>query len=517
MKIGYCDCFSGISGDMFLGALLDVGLPLAYLREQIGLLNLPEAVEIHAREVMRGPVRAVQVTVSNTEGHHHRTMADIRSLIQTSEVGEAVKERALRFFEVVAEAEGKVHGVPAERVHFHEVGALDSIADLVGAAAGLEYLGIEQLYASALPYGEGKVNTQHGLLPLPAPATLEILAAAQAPLREMKTNMELVTPTGAAILAAGAIFQRPNIRLERIGTGAGGRDLPWPNVLRLWVGTSEEAVVRQLRMLETNIDNMNPEILGGLMDQLLQIGARDVFFTPIQMKKNRPAIQVSVLCDAEREADLSQHLFRHTTTLGMRVYPVSRIETMREMRAVETPYGTVKVKVKVLNGQRLMAQPEYEDCARVAGEQNLPVLTVHQAALAAGMELVRSADVGAGIRLDPDVEPLRQGPEMAEGSARSAGSGDWTHEHAHGHDHDHDHDPEHGHDHDHDHDHEHDHAHGHDHAQDHEHGHRHPHPEDGGYHADEGHAQLDADGTENDPDPYDGIDSRPDTSHPYAA
>lgn len=443
MKIAYADCFSGISGDMFLGALLDSGVPLGYFQEQIDAMHLPEKVEITACEVMKGAVRAVQATVRCEEGHHHRTMADIARMLDQSQLKEEDHQLALGFFRMVAEAEGKVHGVAADKVHFHEVGALDSIADLVCAAAGLNYLGIRRLYASPLPFGSGRVQTQHGLLPLPAPATLEILAAARAPVHAVESDQELVTPTGAAILAGAATFERPDMVLDRIGTGAGGRDMAWPNVMRLWVGEAVEEKTRFLRMIETNLDNMNPELVGSLMDQLLSLGARDVFFTPIQMKKNRPAVMLSVLCDPAKEADLIGYIFRNSTTLGLRVVPLTRFEAGREMRSVETPFGAVPVKLKILDGTVLQATPEYEACRKLASGSGVSVLDVYQAALSAGVALVHELADHASAEKRAGIEPLMVESEGEHGHSHSHDDNHGHHSHSHDHPHDHDHNHQH--------------------------------------------------------------------------
>jgi pyridinium-3,5-bisthiocarboxylic acid mononucleotide nickel chelatase len=390
MKLAYCDCFSGISGDMFLAALLDAGLPLALLREQLDLLDLEERVEVKIEETHKGALRANLLTVDAAESHHHRHWSDIAEMIGGSRLPDPVKTSALGVFRVVAEAEGRVHGVPADHVHFHEVGALDSIVDIVGAAIGLHALGIERLYASALPYGAGQVHTQHGLLPLPAPATLEILASAHAPLTPSPAQAELVTPTGAGILAALATFQRPDLCLERIGVGAGRKDFDWPNVLRLWIGQSSPDGDLPLVLLETNIDDMNPQYYGTVMTRLFKEGARDVFFTPIYMKKNRPATMISVIARRSEEARLARILLEQTSTLGLRVQPVYRFEAEREFKQVETPFGMLPVKVKILDGKRIQAQPEYDACLAAAEAANVPVGEVYTAALLAGRSMLEA-------------------------------------------------------------------------------------------------------------------------------
>ena len=388
MKLAYIDAFSGVSGDMILAALLDAGLSIDTLREQLGLLNLPEKVDVRVEDTHKGALRAALVTVDAPESHHHRHLEDIQAMIADSRLPEPVQRASLSVFQVLAEAEGRVHGIPADAVHFHEVGALDSITDVVGAAIGLHELGIERLYASALPYGSGQVKTDHGLLPLPAPATLEILSTAHAPMVSSAAQAELVTPTGAAILAALATFERPDMILERVGTGAGRKDLPWPNVLRLWVGRSSPEQDLPMLVLETNIDDMNPQFFGSVMNRLFEAGARDVYFTPIYMKKNRPATMLSVICRRSEEAVLGRILLEQTTTLGLRVRPVYRIEAEREFALVETPFGPIPVKVKLLDGRKVQAQPEYDACLKAAETHNAQVGEVYAAALLAGRSVL---------------------------------------------------------------------------------------------------------------------------------
>lgn len=420
MKIAYCDCFSGISGDMFLGALIDAGLPVDVLNAQIARLNLPEQPRARASGVMKGPLRATFAEViadsipeshADTAGRHHphdhphdhthahghdhthdhdhtrahsRNPADITRLIEASDLSARVKQTALAVFGRLAEAEAGVHGVPIDDVHFHEVGAVDSIVDIVGAAIGLEYLGIERLFASALPMGSGQVNTQHGLLPLPAPATLALLASARAPVVPSEARVELVTPTGAAILAALATFEQPAMSILRVGVGAGRRDMPWPNVMRLIVGQSGPETGGGLVQIETNIDDMNPQVFGFVMNRLFAAGALDVFLAPIQMKKDRPGTLLGVIARRADEPALARILLEETSTLGVRVLPIEhRHEAQREMRLARTEYGDVPVKVKLLDGVVAGFSPEYDVCARLAAEKSVPVRRVIEAALAA--------------------------------------------------------------------------------------------------------------------------------------
>lgn len=388
MKFAYCDCFSGISGDMFLGALVDGGLSPDLLREQIALLNLPEPVELRVDEVRKGALRATQVDVIVGESHHHRHLADIVQLIDSSGLSEGVKRTSLAIFQTLAEAEARVHGTSIDHVHFHEVGALDSIVDIVGAAVGLEALGIDRLYSSAVPFSGGQIQTQHGLLPVPAPATLEILKNAHAVMTPSQAQVELVTPTGAAILATLATFERPNLVLTGVGIGAGKRELAWPNVFRLIFGESSTESEYPLVLIETNIDDMNPQLFGHVMAKLFEAGALDVYLTPIYMKKNRPATLMGVVARRQDEPAFARMILTETSTLGMRVSPVYRYIAQREFKIVSTAFGDVPVKIKLLDGRPIQAMPEYDACAQLANEKNVPLAEVYTAALLAGNVLI---------------------------------------------------------------------------------------------------------------------------------
>jgi uncharacterized protein (TIGR00299 family) protein len=376
---------------MFLGALVDAGLPVETLREQIAGLALPEPVEIRAGETRKGALRATLVEVVTAESHHHRRLDDIDALIEGSRLSGRVKGASRAVFRTLAEAEARVHGTTLEQVHFHEVGALDAIVDIVGAAVGLEALGIERLYASAVPFSGGQVQTQHGTLPVPAPATLEILAKARAPMTPSPAQVELVTPTGAAILATLATFERPNLVVTGVGVGAGRRELPWPNIFRLILGESAVEAEYPLALIETNIDDMNPQLFGHVMNRLFAAGALDVYLTPIYMKKNRPATLLGVVARREDEPALAHLILSETSTLGLRVQPVYRYTAQRETRSVSTPYGEVPVKLKLLDGRPVQAMPEYDACARLAEEQGVTLAAVYMAAQQAGSLLLQGS------------------------------------------------------------------------------------------------------------------------------
>ncbi len=379
MTIAYLDCISGISGDMLLGALVDAGLPLDGLRAELAKLDL-EGYRIESKKTQRHGLAATQVTVSLEETPQpHRRLADIVQLIEKSSLPASDKQRGTDIFRNLAEAEAAAHGTQPEEVEFHEVGAVDAIVDVMGAVAGLRLLAVEQLYCSPLPMGAGWVDTQHGQIPVPAPATLALLTKANAALAPgPDIEMELVTPTGAAIVSTLARFERPAMTLSAVGYGAGGRDLEErPNVLRVWLGESQPARATML-LIETNIDDMSPELFGYAQERLFDAGAADVWVMPIQMKKNRPGMLLSVLCSTELEDKIVDILLRETTTLGVRVNEVSRHEAQRESLEFESSLGPAAVKVKRLPGRPPVAAPEYEACARIARERGLPLAEVYR-------------------------------------------------------------------------------------------------------------------------------------------
>ena len=386
MKIAYLDAASGISGDMFLGCLVDAGVDIAALRESLARLNLPvQEWSIAVREVKKGPLRASQVSVHAVEGHTHRHLSHIQTMIESSPLPGPVRQKSLAVFRRLAAAEARVHGSSPEKVHFHEVGAVDAIIDVVGTLVGLDMLAVEKLYASALPLGHGWIETQHGRMALPAPATLELLTAVHAPTRPAPGDGEWVTPTGAALLAELAIFEQPTMTLEKIGVGAGMKDTPWPNIARLWLGQSPGAGA--MIQIETNIDDMNPQLFGPVMEKLFEAGAADVWMTPIQMKNNRPGVLLSVLAGAALEASIVTLLLEHTTTLGVRVHALAhRHEAARTVRETATPFGAVRIKIKMLGGRPVAITPEFEDCKRLAEQRHLPVRVVLEAAWTAGLK-----------------------------------------------------------------------------------------------------------------------------------
>lgn len=375
----YLDLFSGASGDMLLGALVDVGLAPDDLRADLGQLDLA-GYELHVERVVRRGIAGVQVSVRGAaEDYPARHLPDVQRLIRQSGLSARVQAAALAVFERLARVEARIHGVAVDKVHFHEIGAVDSLVDVVGFVAGLERLGVEQVFASAVPTGSGTVETAHGTLPLPAPATLALLAEVGAPLRPHPAQAELVTPTAAALLAELAVFAMPPMSIRAVGYGFGQKEFAWANVVRAWLGQAQQPLGAgrdEVVQIECNLDDERGETLGYVMEQLLAAGALDVWFTPVQMKKNRPGVVLAVLAHPPQVGALVRLVLRETTTLGLRVTPLVRVVAGRQVRQVGTPWGAVRVKEKLLDGQVVAASPEYEDCARIAREQGVPLREV---------------------------------------------------------------------------------------------------------------------------------------------
>jgi pyridinium-3,5-bisthiocarboxylic acid mononucleotide nickel chelatase len=382
-KIAYFDCFSGCSGDMVLGALLDAGLSLEALKEGLGSLDI-SGYALSGEKVKRSAITATKFNVIMDEHvhQHARSLTDILKIIDSSRLSAKVKQTSSAIFQRLGEVEAQIHGVPVEEVHFHEIGAVDSIIDIVGSVLALEILQIEGFYSSALPLGSGQIATAHGLLPVPAPATLQLLAQAGAPVLDFPKpgpfQGELVTPTGAALITSLCVFKRPDMIIEKAGYGAGNKDFSdWPNVLRIWIGREDNSLPSEnLILLESNIDDMNPQIYGYLMEKMFAEKAADVWFTPIQMKKNRPAVLLSVLAPVSAETALTEIILRETSTLGIRARTVNRHTAQREISEFESSLGRVKVKIKRYAGKVLAVSPEYEDCRRIALERNIPLQEV---------------------------------------------------------------------------------------------------------------------------------------------
>jgi uncharacterized protein (TIGR00299 family) protein len=383
VRIGYFDCFSGISGDMTLGALVDAGVDPRVIQTAVNSLGLE--CELAFETVRRGGFRATYASVKAALEHAHRHLHHIEALIDAAKLTPRQNELARRIFRRLGEAEAAVHGIPLEKIHFHEVGAVDSIVYIVGAAVGLDLLGVERFEASPVPPGRGTVRAAHGRMPLPAPGTAELLKGV--PLAESDVEMELTTPTGAAILTTvvDQFGPLPAMTVDVIGLGAGTREIPGQaNILRLFVGhIAVPSGSDRVWALETNLDDLPGEIIGYTITQLLAAGALDAFLTPIQMKKNRPGVLVTVLCDEPRIAIMEEVLFRETTTLGIRRYAVSRHKLKREAAEVATAYGVVKGKLGWIEGRPPTFSPEHDDCARIAAEQGVALRAIYEAAQAA--------------------------------------------------------------------------------------------------------------------------------------
>ena len=389
MRIAYWDCFSGIAGDMNLAAMVGCGLAVDDLRADLSGLAL-EGFTIEHSKVRRGALEAdkIDVVIDEASDYAHRGLAEIRRILEASNLPEPAAENAERVFVALCEAEAAVHGVAVDEVHLHEVGAIDAIVDIVGACCGLQRLSIETIRCSPLNVGGGRVATAHGELPVPAPATARLLE--NAPVYSHGPEVELVTPTGAALVAtlAEAFGPWPPMTVAAVGYGAGDKELDGvPNVLRLVVGESLEGAGSEdptrVSVIETNLDDINPQVIGALIPRLLDAGALDAFTTPVYMKKNRPGFQLTVLAPRERVDILAEIVFRETTTLGVRIYPVDRRELERHHTSVETPWGPVRIKVAMLGEEEVNASPEFDDCERLAVEAGVPVKQVLHEALAA--------------------------------------------------------------------------------------------------------------------------------------
>ena len=399
MRIAYLDCSAGISGDMFLGALLDAGVAPQVLHDAIASLNL--GVSLRAEKVDRSGISSTKVFVldgtqladekkhEHAEGktvhHHGRHLSSIRKIIQASTLANEVKQTAIRTFELLGASEAKIHNVDVEKIHFHEVGAVDAIVDIVAASAGIHALAIDRWFCSPLNVGGGTLDCAHGRFPVPAPATADLLRGL--PTYSADPQMELVTPTGAALIRALAptFGQQPAMRVQSIGYGAGtGNPKGFPNVLRLNLGEAEQATnTDTITVLETALDDLNPQIIAHVTEQALQQGALDVMLTPVVMKKGRPGTLLTILCDPDKVPALERLLLRETSTLGIRIHQERRSCLSRSHQSVATAYGAIRIKVGSLADEELNATPEFEDCRAAAATHNVPVKQVIQAAIAA--------------------------------------------------------------------------------------------------------------------------------------
>jgi uncharacterized protein (TIGR00299 family) protein len=396
MKLAYFDCQSGVCGDMLLGALVDCGVSIDLIKESLALLPV-QGFEILVNRVNKAGLISTHVEVLVDENVKERRLAEILTIIRESQLPEKIKGKALDVFQRIGVVEARIHGLDVEKVHLHELGGLDTIIDVVGVFLGMEILKIDRVFASPLPLGSGYIQSAHGTIPLPAPATLALLEGV--PIVGSEFKQELVTPTGAALLTSlvqefGII---PPMRLLKTGYGAGKRDLPIPNVLRLLLGEGVEPLApdfpfqqEKLVCLECNIDNMNPEIYSYLSECLFNSGALDVSLIPIYMKKNRPGTLVNVLCSEESAEKLLDILFTETTTLGARKYTVDRYSVERHITQVTTPYGVVNVKFSKKGDTSWNYTPEYEDCRRLASQHHIPIMKIYRAAECAAEEYLKT-------------------------------------------------------------------------------------------------------------------------------
>jgi uncharacterized protein (TIGR00299 family) protein len=380
MKIAYFDTIGGISGDMTLGAFISAGVSFDELNTELQALGI-QGFELQARHIVRNGITAVKIdVVISQQPHYHRHLKDIEELINKSSLATTVKERAIKIFREVAIAEAKVHNSTIDKVHFHEVGAIDSLVDIIGVAICLEKLGIEAVYTSQIKVGNGGfVHSQHGMLPIPTPATLEILR--NYPIDLTSIPYELATPTGAAIVKAlsSGMLSTEKLKIESIGYGAGGREIQeLPNLLRVMIGTLEpEYTTDEVVSIETNIDDMNPEIFPYVIEKLLATGANDAYLIPVVMKKGRPGMLLSVLVERGKIDDTLGILFKETSTIGVRIQTIERKKLLRSSKQVNTSLGLVTVKAIEISGKEHL-RPEFEECKRIAQEQQLPLIEVYR-------------------------------------------------------------------------------------------------------------------------------------------
>ncbi len=388
MKIAYFDCFSGISGDMTVGALLDAGLEIETLEKELNKLGL-SGYQLEVNKVVKKGISATQFKVKIKEEGVERRFKDILDIFEKSKLNEEIKKETKKIFFNIAQAESKIHRKDIDKIHFHEIGGLDSIIDITSAVIGIKTLGIEEIYSSALPVGRGFVKCAHGVIPVPAPATLELLK--NIPIYSGGIESEMITPTGAGIIGtlAKSFGERPLMKIERIGYGAGEKEFTIPNLLRVSIGEKilrdenlkDDYVSDEAILIETNIDDMNPEFYDYIMEKLFFQGALDVFLTPIQMKKNRPAHMLSIIVYEQNLKEILEVLFSESTTLGVRIREVKRLRLAQQNFIAETKYGKIKVKVGMFKGEIKNIAPEYEDCKKMAKQHKVPLKEVYDEAM----------------------------------------------------------------------------------------------------------------------------------------
>jgi uncharacterized protein (TIGR00299 family) protein len=390
MRIAYFDCFSGASGDMILGSLIDAGLSPQRMREELKKVSIP-GVRLNVRKVIKGGISATQVIVAGKkEVRSHRNLNELLKIVERSHLESEVKKKSIEVFQRIASVEAKIHRKPVEEIHFHELGGLDSIVDIVGSIWGFRQMGIDGVYVSKVNVGTGFVKCEHGILPVPAPATLALMKGK--PIYSSGAETELLTPTGAALLTSlGSHFgQMPSMKVEKIGYGAGRDDLPHPNVLRLIIGTpAVTSGQERVTVIETNIDDMNPQFYEYVMERLLEMEVQEVYLTPILMKKNRPATLLAAICPPEKLPSVIEFLLKETTTLGLRWHEEERSRADREILSLQTKYGRIRFKLARWQGRMINLSPEYEDCKRLALKKRIPLKEVFEEGRKEAMTLLR--------------------------------------------------------------------------------------------------------------------------------
>ncbi len=390
MRIAYFDCFSGASGDMILGSLIDAGLSPQRLREELKKIRIP-GVYLNVKKVLKGGISSTQVILTGKKDEKpHRNLNDLVKIIEKSHLDAEVRKKSIEVFQRIASVEAKIHRKRIEEVHFHELGGLDSVVDIAGSIWGFRQMGIDELYVSKVNVGSGFVKCEHGILPVPAPATLALMKGK--PIYSSGVETELLTPTGAALLTSlGSHFgQMPPMKVEKIGYGAGRDDLPHPNLLRLLIGAPVASSGKErVTVIETNIDDMNPQFYEYVMEGLFGMGVREVYLTPILMKKNRPASLLTVVCPAEKLSSVTEFLLKETTTLGLRWREEERDRADREIVTLQTKYGKIRFKLARWEGSIVNLSPEYEDCKRLALKRGVPLKELYDGARKEAVSLLK--------------------------------------------------------------------------------------------------------------------------------
>lgn len=379
MRIGYFDCFSGASGDMILGSLIDAGLSPRKLRAELNKLHIP--IRLKVKKVLKRGIGATQVIVEGKDEKVHRNLREMLKIIDRSDLEREIRDKSKAVLERIATVEGDIHRKPSEEIHFHEIGGLDSIVDIAGAIWGVSQIGVDAIHVSKVNVGGGFVKCEHGTLPVPAPATAALMKGK--PVFSYGVEKELLTPTGAALLTSlGSKFgEMPAMKVERIGYGAGRDDFSHPNVLRLMVGTVSETSGREkVTVIETNIDDMNPQFYDYVMERLFELDVLEVFLTPILMKKNRPGTLLTVICLPDKRPSVAEFLLKETTTLGLRWREEERDKANREIRVLQTKYGKIRFKIALWEGKIVNFSPEYDDCKRTALKKRIPIKDVFEEA-----------------------------------------------------------------------------------------------------------------------------------------